>query len=248
MVPVDRVNNGMSPTSAATALWVPSPPSTAISATSRSAIRRAARRVSSTVWRRVRSRNSRAGQWLLRAWRLWLFFSTAAAMPIMSVGINTCSMPVAPKARQQALDYRDLVGAGKQPGIGGQAPHVTARCGIGDDAHGQWPTAHGATEEGTGERPGQEDPRQENIDTSLLLLDDPSKRAPEVEQGRCQLRETSWRWPGQSGQAVIFDETKRAPVRRAMSACTRWRRDAETWRLTPARIIRRACLHPANGA
>ena len=79
-------------------LCVPSPPSTAISATPRSTMRRAARRVSSTLWRSGMSRNSRNGQWPSRAWRVWLARSTAAAMPVMSGGSNAWRMPVAPKA------------------------------------------------------------------------------------------------------------------------------------------------------
>ena len=98
LVPVDSASRGTSPTSAATALCVPSPPSTAISATPRSTMRRAARRVSSTLWRSGMSRNSRNGQWPSRAWRVWLARSTAAAMPVMSGGSNAWRMPVAPKA------------------------------------------------------------------------------------------------------------------------------------------------------
>lgn len=96
--PGGQRQQGTSPTSAATALCVPSPPSTAISATPRSTMRRAARRVSSTLWRSGMSRNSRNGQWPSRAWRVWLARSTAAAMPVMSGGSNAWRMPVAPKA------------------------------------------------------------------------------------------------------------------------------------------------------
>ena len=98
LVPVDRVSSGTSAASAATALWVPSPPSTAIIATPRSTMRRVARRVSATVWVSGRSRISMAGQCWSRAPGPWLALSTAAAMPVMSLGNNTWPMPVAPKA------------------------------------------------------------------------------------------------------------------------------------------------------
>jgi hypothetical protein len=85
------------------------------------------------------------------------------------------------KGRQQALDHRDLVGAGKQPGVGGQSPHVAAGGRVGNDAYGQRRTTHDATNGRSGKGFGQD------IGHLFLLLGGQSGWLPEQEQGRCQV-------------------------------------------------------------
>ncbi len=122
------------------------------------------------------------------------------------------------EGRQQALDHRDLVGAGEQAGVGGEAAHITARSRVGDDADGEGAAVHGLTAGGA--------QAGENIGHLVLILRWASRRGlprtgcQEPEQGRCQLWKNRCKGPCRAAVALACRCREALRLRRCMSGCT----------------------------